>query len=125
MADKYKQVVKLLKQALAILSEEEGSEVSMPEPKAVKKLDKAGLLEVAEAFGIDAEGKKESAIRALVLTASQIVHDVDTDEVDKAAASALCAAVGLSPDKKLATTLEGLKEYFDAAADSSDGEEEE
>lgn len=118
-------VVKLLKQAIELLSDEEGTEVSMPEPKAVKKLDKAGLLEVAEAFGIDVEGKKEVAIRALVMTASQIVHEEDTDELEKTEVNALCAAVGLSPSKKLEATLEGLKEYFDAAADSEDGDESE
>jgi hypothetical protein len=124
MADN-KKLVALLKQALTLLQGEGESEaVAMPEPAAVAKLAVAKLKKLGEQFGIDTENMKDSKVKAVMNTAACVVHD-ELDDLDSDDLKTLCLAVGVQPTKKDAATVTALKEYFDTAGDTEDGEEAE
>lgn len=124
MAKNNGEALKLAKQLVTILSKGADTGVQMPAPDAIEDMDKAAIAEVAEAFGISTDGAKASDVKALVTTAANIVAG-ETEDLEKDEVTALCEAVGVAPSKKLAATVEALKEYFDSGTDSEDGEADE
>lgn len=119
LADQAEELAKALR-ALAGGAAEEGEAtdaVTIPEPDAVAELAKGDLPKLAAQLGIESEGVKPVALRALLATAAAIFHDEGVDELEEDAVTALAEACGISEGKP-AKMLAALKKYLEAGADS-------
>lgn len=98
----------------------------VPSEKVLLKMKASEKVKLAKALGISADDADEAD--TLLTTASSVVHGDEDTEFDKAEVNALAAAVGVVPSKKVADTVEALKEYFESsaapAADDDDTEDE-
>lgn len=101
--------------------------VTIPAPDEVADLSQDDVSKLATQLGIETDGVKPKALRALIATAASIVAD-ETEELEEDAVNALAEACGIATGK-LAKTLAALKKYLDAAkdteAESDDDDEKE
>lgn len=95
---------------------DDGTEaLTLPEPDEVASLSKEDVLALATQLGIDSEGVKPSALKALIATAAGIVHEADDLEDD--AVEALAEACGLPTAGKPAKVLAAVKAFLEAEKD--------
>lgn len=104
-------------------SADEGSDaVSIPTPDDLGELDKAGIVKLAAQLGIGTEEVPTKSLKAMLATASAIVHDEGVEDLDEDAVTTLAEAVGLSTTGKQAKILAALKKYLEAEKDSEDAD---
>lgn len=98
--------------------------VEIPASADVADMEKADAITLATQLGIETEGVKLSALKALLTTAAAIHHDEDVDDLEEDAVNALAEACGIGTGK-LAKTLAALKKYLEAAKDTEAEDTEE
>jgi hypothetical protein len=90
----------------------EGADVvSIPSAEDVAGMDMEKLTEVAGSLNIDVTGKKEKAVRKLILTLAQVGASEETNETDL---DLLAEALGLTADDDAAVTTAAIKEWIEA-----------
>ena len=79
--------------------------VSLPTAKEIAKLsDKGQITKLAAQLGIETEGVKVATLKALLVTAANIIAG-ETDDIDEDDLNALAEACGITPSPKTAKTV--------------------
>lgn len=91
---------------------------TLPDLETIQEMSKEDMIELAGKLNIEVEGRKTSEVRSLLETVHNVVSG-NTDDVEEDAINALAEAVSIAPAKKVAVTIEKLKEYFEKDADGT------